>query len=480
MTCSGTQYLKREIGLFSALGLVVANMVGTGIFTTTGFIIQELMDPLTMMLCWLVGGLFALSGALCYAELGARFPRAGGEYVFLKESFGDLPAFMSGWISLLVGFSAPIAAAAIAFSEYTFQLFPPAFSAPGVVSLPFMDISIKTVVACGVIVLISLAHHRSVRLGKGLQNLLTLFKLGVILCFAGAGFAWGQGSWEHFSGPLLSMEMRPLDVLDSRFAVALVFVTFSYTGWNAAAYLGGEIQSPKRNIPLALILGTLVVICLYLLLNILYVFALAPDNMAGAPDVGAKAACALFGPFAGRIFSGAIGLGLASALSAMIVTGPRVYYAMAKDGLFFSMFSRVSRKHGTPGSAIFLQAGLAVAMVMTASFEHLLIYIGFTLSLVSSLTVLGMMRLRYCSKEIVGKTGFSMAYRTPGYPFTPLLFVAGNIWIILFSITDRPVSAAWGLGTIALGLPFYFWFKKRRATLSRPGKGSALSPLHSL
>ena len=405
--------------------------------------------------------MFALSGALCYGELGAKFPAAGGEYLFLRQSFGELPAFISGWISLVVGFSAPIAAAAMAMAKYGASLFPGDFP-----SLPLSPGAGKMVGACTAILVFSLAHYFSVKLGKGVQNLLTLFKLALILGFVGAGIFLGQGSWDHFS-PAGSVPGQGLPGLltDSRFAVALVFVTFAYTGWNAAAYLGGEILAPEKNLPRALITGTLIVTGLYLALNAVYVFALPPGAMAGVPDVGARTAAALFGPGAGRLFSGAVGLGLASALSAMIVTGPRVYYAMARDGLFFKVFARISSGRGTPGPAIFFQGALAMAMVVTASFEHLLIYIGFTLSLMSIFTVLGMICLRR------RETGPARGYRTPGYPFTPLFFAAGNLLIIIFSLSGRPLAAASGLATIAMGLPFYLFFKK-----TRRARGPALLP----
>jgi len=447
--------LKREIGLTSAVCLVIANMVGTGIFTTSGFIIQTLNEPWIMMLCWLMGGLFSLFGALCYAEIGARFPGAGGEYLFLYKSFGELPAFISGWISLVVGFSAPIAAAAIALAHYGSLLLPPHFAVWG---LSCSADTGKIIAACLAILCFSFAHYYSVKLGKGIQNLLTAFKLLLILGFAAGAFLWGQGSFDHFASRVAGESDGFWAVLsDGRLAVALVFVSFAYSGWNSAAYLGGEIIRPRTNLPRALIFGTLIVICLYLLLNGVYIYAVSPSLMANAPDVGARAAIALFGSRFGHLFSAGIAMGLSSALSAMIVTGPRVYYAMARDGLFFNMFGRVSPERGTPGAAIFLQAVLAIAMVVTASFECLLIYIGFTLSLMASLTVLGMMRLR--RKE--GGAHDGKIYHTPAYPVIPLLFIAGNLWIVAFSLYGRPVAAVWGVGTILAGLPFYLFFKNR-------------------
>jgi APA family basic amino acid/polyamine antiporter len=459
-------HLKREISLFSATVLVIANMVGTGIFTTSGFIIAELGNPNTMLLCWFVGGIFALCGALCYGELGAMFPKAGGEYVFLRESLGKSLAFLSGWVSLIVGFSAPIAAASIAFATYCFRLIP--FSGKTDWTVPFfktdfLTISPTTILAVSIIIVFSLIHYHSVPLGAKVQNGLTVFKIGLIAVFVLAGFFFGQGSTDHFSGGL-----DISSIFQGKFAISLIFISFAYSGWNAAAYLGGEIKRPSRNIPLALFLGTLVVMGLYLLLNVVYTYALSPKAMSGVLEVGAKSAVSLFGQNMSRYFSGAIAIGLLSVLSAMIMAGPRVYYAMAKDGVFFELFGKVNKLHKTPAHAIFLQAAIAIAMVMTASFEKLLIYIGFTLSLCAMLTVIGMMKLR------MSKPSLSREYRTFGYPVTPLLFVAGNLWIIYFSIKSRPIASLLGLGTIAFGLIFYLCFRnQKKLTKDVPEKDNA-------
>jgi APA family basic amino acid/polyamine antiporter len=448
-----TNDLRRELGLFSATILVIANMVGTGIFTTSGFILEELSSPRALLLCWLCGGLFALCGALCYGELGARFPRAGGEYVFLRESFGRPLAFLSGWISLIVGFSAPIAAAAIALATYLFQAFAIAAGEPLILSLwgvKLATLSALTLTAIAAIVLFSLIHMHSLQMGSHIQNGLTVFKIALIVLFVLAAWLWGKGDAAHFSAPAAG----PLNA--EKFAVSLIFVSFAYSGWNAAAYLGAEITAPQRNIPLALVLGTAVVVCFYLLLNAVYIQALPMDRMAGVLEVGAVSATALFGAGVSRFFSAAVALGLLSLLSAMILTGPRVYYAMSRDGLFFSFFGRLNPERRTPAASIGLQAGLAIVMVASASFETLLIYIGFTLSLCAMLTVIGLMRLRR-------RTGIDgLAYRTPGYPVTPMVFILGNAWIILFSIRGRPVAALFGLATIAAGLAVYYRFARRR------------------
>ena len=235
-----------------------------------------------------------------------------------------------------------------------------------------------------------------------------------------------------------------------------MWISFAYSGWNAAAYLGGEIKRPGRTIPFALFFGALIVTVMYLLLNVVYIYALTPGQMGGAVDVGARAAVSLFGAGISRVISAAIALGLLSVLSAMILTGPRVYYAMSKDGLFFEPFGKVSSTRHTPAHSIFLQAAIAVVMVVTASYDKLLIYIGFTLSLVALLTVAGMIRLRL--KQPLEGPG----YRTFGYPITPLLFIVGNLWIIYYSIRSRPVPAVAGLVTIGVGVGIYFLFARRR------------------
>jgi basic amino acid/polyamine antiporter, APA family len=445
--------LQRKIGLFSATNLVMANMVGTGIFTTSGFIMGKLQDPTALLLCWLAGGVLALCGALCYAELGANFPQAGGEYVFLRHSFGPIMAFLSGWISLTVGFSAPIAAASIAFSTYLWPIIGPE-NVPALVykfdGITLLTFSIKEGIAIGVILVLTLVHFFGLKFGSKVQNGLTLIKLGIVGIFIGAGFWIGQGDWSNFHASASSSSLW-----QGEFAVSLIFVAFAYSGWNAAAYLGAEIKNPDRNIPLALIVGTSIVCGLYLLVNILYVYSLSPEEMGGVLNVGALAASSLFGPSVGVYFSLAITLCLLSLISAMIMTGPRVYYAMARDGLFFPSIARVSGSRHTPGGAIFLQASIAALLVLTASFEKLLIYIGFTLSITSLLTVVGLMRLRR-------RSDLTAKYRTFGYPVTPMLFILANLWIVVYCLATTPQAPIGGLITIGLGLIFFQFFKRRK------------------
>jgi APA family basic amino acid/polyamine antiporter len=294
-----------------------------------------------------------------------------------------------------------------------------------------------TMLAVGVVLAISLIHYHSVGLGRRVQNALTVFKIVVILAFALGGLLLGGGDFYRLGEVFTSGRSS---VFSQGFAVSLIFVSFAYSGWNAAAYLGGEIKRPGRNIPLALIVGTLIVIGLYLLLNVVYIYALPTDSMAGALDLGVVAGTAMFGPRVGGVAGMVIALALLSVISAMIMAGPRVYYAMSCDGVFFDCFRQVSGSRSTPGRSILLQGGLAVLMILSATFESLLIYIGFTLSLASILTVCGLIKLR------ITDPGEPRPYRTLGYPLTPLLFLAGNVWIVI-------------LGTIAVGAVFFVFLR---------------------
>lgn len=452
--------LKREVGLLSAIALVVANMVGTGIFTTSGFIIEAVDTGEVLILAWVIGGVFSLAGALCYGELGARYPQAGGEYIYLRHIFGKPMAFLSGWISLIVGFSAPIAAAAIALTTYLYG----AIGIHDATSLnggcgeqSLICLSPRIWLSIGLVIGFSYIHYRSLSYGSRVQNVLTIFKVLLILIFVVAGLLSPNADMSHFGRGVFSDEVRVSD-----FAVALIYISFAYSGWNAAAYLGGEIKDPTRNIPLALFVGSTLVICLYIAINAVYILAMEPEEMAGKIDVGSYAATQLFGASAGRILSGAIAIGLLSVLSAMILTGPRVYYAMAKDNVFPRLFAQVNRGSHTPANAIWLQAAIAIAMIVTTTYDKLLIYIGFTLSLFSLFAVLGLLVVRVRNNE--SSRPALDQYRTWGYPATPLVFIGGQVWIIYYSLTAQQGPAIWGLMTIGIGVIFYVYFQRKART----------------
>lgn len=411
-------------------------MIGSGIFTTSGFILKDIPDPRIMLLAWVVGGLFALCGALCYAELGALFPRAGGDYIFLRESIGKPCAFLSGWISLWVGFSAPIAAVALAFAAYLIRLSP----ALSVVPVP--------VIASAPILILTAAHLRGVHSGIRIQNILTVIKIALLVAFIAGGLASGRGSFDHF------VPQEPVSFSWHSFASSLVFILFAYSGWNASAYVGGEARQPGRNLPRSIIGGVLLVALLYVLMNVVYIYAAPAASLAGQEEVAYIAGINLFGAGIGGAFNLGVLICLLASVSSMILTGPRVYYAMASDGLFFGIFAKVDQHRRVPAPALILQAALALVMVWTASFEALLIYIGVLLAVFSALTVLGLMILRHT------RPALDRPYRTWGYPVTPVLFIAGSLWVVYSQASTNPVCVAYSAATLLAGGLCYRLFNK--------------------
>ncbi len=448
--------LPRSLGPTLAVALVISNVIGVGIFTTSGLLARNLADPVLLLGIWVLGGLLALVGALCYAELGAQFPRAGGEYAYLREAYGPLVSFLSGWASLFAGFSAPVAAAAVGFTEYLSAYFPslstqdPAASGESLL-LPGHFVAVL------VIILLSVLHYRKVQVGGGVHIGLTAFKAGIILVFVLAGFSLGEGDTGRFAQAIPFSDWPPLM---PAVAGGLIFVMFSYSGWNAAAYIGGELREPQRNIPLSLITGTVFVVVMYVAINALYIYALPFSQMASVIRIAEQASSGLFGlsvaPFINLIFMGTI----LSSISAMIIAGPRVYFAMAHDGVFPGGIARVHARFGTPGNAIVLQAVWSIVLLFTGRFEQLLTFSGVVLILFSSLTVGAVYVIRR-------RTGTERRpYSCWGYPFTPLLFLAASAWILLVCFRDQPRESLSGLAVVASGVPFYyFWmWKKRRAS----------------
>lgn len=422
--------LRREVGLIPSIMLVVGNTVGTGIFTTSGFIMKELRDPGALLLVWILGGMVAFFGALSYSELGKIFPKAGGEYVFLKESFGEPFGFLAGWISLIVGFSAPIAATSIAFSKYFLELFKlKDFEM-------YFNFSLSKIIAICIILILSFIHLNRIKVGANFQTGITLFKIFFILALISFGFLLSREEFNSFGFKELIPKKEA--VFNLSFPISFIYVMYAYSGWNASTYIGEEIKNPERNLPLSLILGTLIVILLYLGLNLLYIRTLSIDEMSGVLEIGAKTVEKIFGKKLCFVFTAGITLGLLSVLSAMIMAGPRVYYAMARDGVFFKSFSRINPNTRTPVFSILFQALIAIFMVLTSTFEALLLYIGFTLSLCASLTVAGLFKLK---KKL---------------DFCALIFILINFWIIFFTVFTKPLTLLAGALTILAGLFLYF------------------------
>lgn len=426
---------RRKIGLIHATAIVVASMIGTGIFTTSGYTIAELDHPIWVLAVWAVGGLLALAGADVYAELGAMMPRAGGEYRYLRRAYHPAVGFLSGWVSLVVGFAAPIAASAMAFASYLGAVFE---------GVPVRASAILLIAAATAL------HMTSVTWGSRIQTVFTALKVLLLLLFVLGGLAFGRGSFAHLSAPLTSPPPAEL-------AVSLVFVSFAYSGWNAAAYVAGEIERPERNLPRALLGGTASVLVLYLGLNVVFFYAAPPSVLAGELEVGHLAAEALFGTRAATVLSLLISVALISSVSAMTMAGPRVYLAMAEDGLFFEALAREGRG-GAPWASVALQGVLACLLAATATFDQLLVFIGFTLSLFSALTVIGAFVLRRREPEA------PRPYRARGWPLTPLAFVALSLWMVVHAVASRPRESLAGLATMLLGLVLYVaWRRLGRA-----------------
>ena len=451
-----TAPLRRVLTVTSCTALVVSNMIGTGIFTTTGFLAGDLGRPLLVVGIWVVGGLVALAGCFSYAELGMNIPRAGGEYAYLRETWGPGWAFLSGWISFFAGFSAPIAATALAFSAYLRHYFPALSAGSAPQHLRWLHAGSAEWVSIGVIFFFAVINVFGLHSASRLQNLLTALKLGVIASFLIAAFTLGHGEWAHFHE---ATERTSSHGLGAQFAVSLIFVMFAYSGWNAASYVAEEIKDPQRTLPLALALGTGLVALLYVLLNVAFVYALPLSAMKGVVAVGAASSDALFGPKVANFFGAAMAGALLSTISAMSLVGPRVYYAMGRDGLFPAGAAEVHPRWGTPVRAIVYQAIASAILVLTGTFEALIYYIGFSLILFSALAVAGLMRVR-------NRPGFiRLRVVNWGYPAIPLTFVLVSLWMLIWTFFLRPRESSLGLMTILCGAIFYRW--RLRGALAR-------------
>src|SRR3989338_8358850 len=432
--------LPRRLGPGTATLVVVANTIGTGIFTTTGLMLAELASPALVLACWLVGGLVALAGALSYAELSTRMPKAGAEYVYLREIYGPLPAFLTGWTSFFVGFFPPIAAAAVAGGAY--------LAAAGLLPRTWLA---QKAAALAVVLILTGVHYRGVRLGARVQNALTGLNLALLVGFVVAGFAFGQGSGTALTASSeLWQEGRP-----DRLGLALLWVMFAYSGWNAAAYLAEEVEQPART--RARGGGALVVLVVYRGVNLLFFSAAPAAALAGVVPVGEVAAQHLFVPGVAAWLAALISLALVSSLIAYLFTGPRVYFAMARDGLFFRFAARLHPRFETPSLAILAQGACAAVMVVSGTFEQLLTYIGFALGIFPWLAVAGLVLLRHQSPERPSP------YRVWGYPLVPLFYLAAMAAILAVAFWNRPGPSLVALATVAAGVPIYALTVGRRA-----------------
>ncbi len=434
--------LERTLGLFPITNVVIANMIGAGIFTTSGLLMSDLGDPLLMISLWVVGGIIALCGALSYGALGAAMPHAGGEYAFLSRLYHPLLGFLSGWTSFIVGFSAPIAASAIGFSEYFFRAFPQLFlrGDPAV---------LKKILSIGVILLFTGIHMRGIEFGARVQNVLTVLKGMLIACLILGGLLLGSGDIRHFAhGNAFPFSFAGWKTV----GLSLMWIMFAYSGWNASTYIGSEIRNPAKLLPRSLILGTGAVTVLYICINIVFVYAVPPEEMKGVIPIGGLAMGKLFGRSLETVFSLLVSFALFSSLSAFIILGPRVYYSMAKDRLFFKELAHVHPGSKAPTRSIALQGAISSVMVLSGTFDQILTVMGFALGIFPLFAVAGVFRLKPS-----GTTGTTFS----GYPWAPLLYLAAGACILLLSFFQRPGESSLAILSVLIGVPVYVYFRRK-------------------
>lgn len=444
--------LRRSFGVRDGVALIVSNVVGVGIFTTPAMIAKLVPRPGTILALWIAGGALALAGALSYAQLARMWPWAGGEYVYLSKAYGPTAGFLSGWTSLIAGFSGPVAANAVALVSYLGHYFPSLDSSRTYIAINFylgaFTLSPRNLTAISVIVVFTVLHACNIGAGKIAQNALAFGIVAFVLAFCVLGFALGTGSWSHLHSS--GVTVRPMNWL-----LVFIPIMFSYSGWNAAAYVTEEMRDSRRTIGRALLTGTFIVIGLYVVLNALYLYAVPPAQMREALNVGDIAAHALFGT--GRNFvTPVIIVALLGAISAMTIAGPRVYFAMARDKAFIPGFARISPRFGTPALAIALQAAWSIVLVMAGSFEQILNYTGFTILLCSGAAVAGLFVVRRQELHDQPRLWLKM--------LAPAAFVLPCAAIVVNTIWGAPKTALIGSVLIAAGLPVFYWCRKGGAS----------------
>ena len=445
--------LLRQLGFISATALVISNMVGTGIFATTGFMAGDLGSARLILLCWFVGAVFALCGALSYSELGLNFPSSGGEYVYLTRAFGPTWGFMTGWVSFFAGFSAPIALAALAFADYVGYFLPAFKQANAQFTIGSGAFSLRLggaqLLACALIAAFTILNCFGVGRTAKVQNVLTGTKLVVIVSFVILGFLAGSGDWSHFSQPAVRTSTLSVPV---QFMISLLWVMVGYSGWNAATYVAEELRQPERTLPLALATGTALVTALYLGLNLVFIYSTPLETMKGVVAIGSLAASNLFGAGVAGIFAALMAVSITSTVNAMVTIGPRVYYAMAKNRAFFKAAAEVNPKWHTPVAAIVAQSVCSMLMTLTP-FPQLMLYIGFSLTFFTVMSVASLFVFRRTSGwQRLGPVSFL-------FPLIPGAYILVGSAMIVYGIIWQPKASLTAAATIALGAAVYhFWF----------------------
>ena len=445
--------LRREMGVFDSVMLIVGSTIGVGIFVTTGLVAGHVAAPGFILLAWLLGGLLALAGALSCAELSAMFPRAGGDYVYLREAYGPLLGFLSGWASFFVTFSGSIASLALGLTAYLAFYFPvlgPTHSLGSVELLGWtVSVSLAQASAVGLIALLSLVQVLGVRQGSNLQNVLSVAKVGALILIVLLAFAMGDGKIGNFF-PLLDLGGAHHW---SSLGVAFIPIVFTYAGWNSIVYLAAEVKDPGRTVPQALLRANLLIIVLYVGVNAAFIYGVPVEKMQGQIKAAEIATSSLFGYDTAAWLNAIIGVSILGALNAIIMTGPRIYYAMAQDQLFFRGLSQVHPRFHTPARAIALQGIWACVLVLTGTFATLLTYVSVIIVVFSALTVAAVVLCR------IRQPGTHRPYRVRAYPWIPGAFVVAYGVIALSTLSARPTESFWGAIIVSLGIPAYFFWK---------------------
>lgn len=426
-----------KIGWFTASCVLISNIVGGGIFTVTGFMARDLGDPILILSMWVLGGSLAMAAAMSYSELPVTFPKAGGDYIYLREAYGPLLGFLSGWTSFTVGFGAGIAAASVSFASYVLRLIPIAEENSATAK------SLAVALVWGMTII----HCAGSVAGGRLQRALTITKLLAISLFIAGGISIGNGNWAH----LVEQRAHAAPGIGALVS-SLIVVMYTYLGWNVIGYIAGEVANPQRTIPIIVIAGTAFVAGLYLLINLVYLYALPVTELAASPvlPVAEKSAAALFGSSGARLVAALLCIALAGGVSAMIWAGPHVYRAMALDGVFPPFFSTVSPKTGVPMRAMFLQGIWASLLILTGTYEQVLIFSGFVLSAFTALTIGSVLLLRRRQPHVAG------TYRTPLYPGLPILVIGALLIIVGAAAITRPMESTLALVLVLSGVPLYW------------------------
>jgi APA family basic amino acid/polyamine antiporter len=457
-------FLDRRLGPFDAAAIVVSNVIGGGIFFVPIIVAQMVPNGPAMLAVWIAGGALAFVGAMAYAELAAMRPRAGGEYVYLRDAFGDVVAFLTGWTSFVAGFSGAVAASAVAFAESLGRFIPAAGSATPIFTVPLplvpLVVSPRALVALSAIAALSLIHIRGLGPGSMLQNLLAGLKTTTLVLIIALGFSVGSGS----TGGIVS-SAGPVSL--AGMLLALMPVMFSFSGWNAATYVAEEVRDPGRNVPLALALGTVAVIIIYVGLNALFLYALPIHQLSGLR--GAR----LLDLVAERLFGFAVAdlvavftmVSLSASISAMTLAGPRVYYAMARDGMFLPAAATVSVRYRTPAMAIAAQGMWSSVLVLCGSMSQLVSYTSFAVVLFAGVGVASLFVLRRREPQA------PRPFRAWGYPWAPGLFVLASGAMVVNEIFRNGAPALAGLAVIATGVPvYYLWARRPEASAAPDGR----------